>query len=327
MSQINSSASSQTSRKASITSEQLGRRYRLIYESLASKQAPLSLVQIARWHGTQDELVRNSLENAEPFTWLKHLDKGTSKLSRSSWCLSALIMEEYIHAQNLWDRMQAISEDFTVLESEPTRKTRPPSSLSQSRTGLANVLGSSMLMPTRMSFEPKATGTISMDTASQKSGDSAFSSVAMESSIFGVAPLSPVSSRLNDLVKKVADRHKTLGDTSSSNVSEESDDNQPQLLISVPDVSLQPPSSEDIAARHLPTTLPLALASSTGSLESTNPPLVQTVSPENQSLSSLKSSKPRRIRTSLHASRPGRRSTPPEDSEESLRLEYAAKAT
>ena len=104
-----------------------------------------------------------------------------------------------------------------------------------------------------------------------------------------------------------------------------SSDNGPsQLLASVPDVSLQPPSSEDVAGRRSGIPLSLGRGSSTGSSESNNPPLLQV---ESQSVSSSKSSKPRGIRTSLHVRNPGRRGSPREDSEESLRLEYEAKAT
>jgi len=91
----------------------------------------------------------------------------------------------------------------------------------------------------------------------------------------------------------------------------------------VPDVSLQPPSSEDVAARRSVVPLPLGRANSTRSSESSNPPVAQV---ENQSLLS-KSSKSRGIRTSLHARNPGRRGNARQDSEESLRLEYGAKAT
>jgi hypothetical protein len=293
--------------KASITGEQLGRRYGLIYEPLASKQVPLNLVQIARWLETQDEPARESLEMAEPFTWLKHLDKGTSKSSRSSRYLSALIMEEYVHAQNLWDRMQTISESSSVLKSEShfPMNSQPLS-----------FLPSSKLMNSGISFKPKATG----DTASRRSPESTFSSVATGSSFFGPILLSPVSSRYKE---KVIERPETFDDTSSSNGSVSSDNGPSQLLASVPDVSLQPPSSEDVAARRSAIQLSLGRASS-GSSESTNPPLLQV---ENQSLSSSKSSKPRGIRTSLRARNPGRRGSPREDSEESLRLEYEAKAT
>ena len=255
LSRISSRASSQTILKASITGEQLRRRYKLIYEPLASKQAPLNLVQIARWFETQDEPVRKSLEKAEPFTWLKHLDKGTFKPPRSSRHLSALIMEDYVHTQNLWDRMQTISEDSPV--SEPV----------------------------------------------------------------GPILLSPVSSRFKE---KVIERPETSDDTSSSNGSVSSDNGPSQLLPDVPDVSLQPPSSEDVAARRSVIPFSLGRASSTGSSESSNAPVAQV---ENQSLLSSKSSKPRGIRTSLHARNPGRRGSPRQDSEESLRLEYQAKAT
>ena len=290
----------------------MGRRYRLIYEPLSSKQVPLNLVQIARWLGTQDEPVRKSLEKAEPFTWLKHL-KGTSKSSRSSRYLSALIMEEYVHAQNLWDRMQALSVDSPVSDSESHfPMTSQPLSF----------LSSSKLMNAGISFKPKATGTTPSDTASRRSPDSTFSSVATDSSFFGPILLSPVSSRFKDFAEKVIER--PIDDASSSNGSVSSDNGPPQLLSSVPDVSLQPPSSEDVAARRSAVSPSLDRASSIGSSESTNPPLVQV---ENQSLSSSKSSKPRGRRMSLHAKNPGRRGSPREESEESLRLEYEAKAT
>jgi hypothetical protein len=229
----------------------LGRRYKLVYGPLASKQVPLNLVQIARWFETQDETVRKSLEKTEPFTWLKHLDKGTFKSSRSSRYLSALIMEEYVQAQNLWDRMQTISEDshVLVLESQFPMSSQP---------------------------------------------------LSLES-----------------------ERPETSDDTSSSNGSVSSD-NGPSQLLPIPDVSLQPPSSEDIGARRSAIPLSLGRANSTGSSESSSPPVAQV---ENQSLLSSKSSKPRGIRTSLHARNPGRRGSPRQDSEESLRLEYEAKAT
>ena len=274
---------------------------------------PLNLVQIARWFETQDEPVRKSLEKAEPFTWLKHLDKGTSKSSRSSRYLSALIMEEYVQAQNLWDRMQAISEDSHVLELE---SQYPISSQPLS------FLPSSKLTNAGMSFKPKGTG-IPIDTAFRRSPESTFSSVATGSSFFGPILLSPVSSRFKEKVVE-SERPETSDDTSSSNGSVSSDNVPSQLLPSVPGVSLQPPSSEDVAAKRSAIPLSLRRANSTGSSESNNPPVAQV---ENQSLLSSKSSKPRGIRTSLHARSPGRRDSPRKDSEESLRLEYAAKAT
>ena len=312
MSRISSRASSQTILKASIIGEQLGRRYKLIYEPLSSKQVPLNLVQIARWFETQDEPVRNSLEKAEPFTWLKHLDKGVSKSSRSSRYLSALIMEEYVQAQNLWGRMQTLSEDSHVLELE---SQFPISSRSQS------FLPSSKLTNPGISFRPKATGTSPIDTAFRRSPESTFSSVATGSSFFGPILLSPVSSRSKEKAIE-NERPETSDDTSSSNDSVSSDNVPSRLLPSVPGVSLQPPSSEDVGAKRSAIPLSLGRANSTGS-ESSNLPVAQV---ENQSLLSSKSSKPRGIRTSLHVRNPGRRGSARKDSEESLRLEYSAKA-
>lgn len=92
-------ASPQTLRKASITSQQLERRYNLIYSSLSLQ--PLNIARVARWYGSQDDHVKDALEKAEPLTWLKHLDKRAKKSKRLPWHLSALIMEQHLQAQVL----------------------------------------------------------------------------------------------------------------------------------------------------------------------------------------------------------------------------------
>ncbi|KAJ3750694.1 hypothetical protein DFH05DRAFT_1388143, partial [Lentinula detonsa] len=117
--EIKTLSSQSTSKKVAITADQIGRRYSLIYNSFG-----FNLLKVSKWFAGQDKLVRSSLENAEPFIWLKHLEKRkhhteggelvdvnkddsnhtTATTSRPPWHLSALIMEEYVHAQNAKDR-------------------------------------------------------------------------------------------------------------------------------------------------------------------------------------------------------------------------------
>ncbi|GAW07090.1 hypothetical protein LENED_009057 [Lentinula edodes] len=153
LSRIKSSSSQSTSKKVAITADQIGRRYNLIYTSLLTPGSTLlpnhqsditttsasetdikefNLLKVSKWYSAQDPLVRSSLEKAEPFIWLKHLEKKrnikqpkgeeghkdkaggeednvkedptaattTNTTTRLPWHLSALIMEEYILAQS-----------------------------------------------------------------------------------------------------------------------------------------------------------------------------------------------------------------------------------
>ncbi|KAJ4472654.1 hypothetical protein C8R41DRAFT_849798 [Lentinula lateritia] len=158
LSRIKSASSQSTSKKVAITADQIGRRYNLIYSSLLTPGSTLlpnhqsdittttasassasetdikelNLLKVSKWYSAQDPLVRSSLEKAEPFIWLKHLEKKrnlkqpkgeegqkdktggeednvkedltaaatTTTTTRLPWHLSALIMEEYILAQS-----------------------------------------------------------------------------------------------------------------------------------------------------------------------------------------------------------------------------------
>lgn len=93
ISRIRAEASPPTVRKAAIVSEQLGRRYSILYASVASGD-PVGLTEIARWHAGLGAETRAWFDNAEPLTWLKHLDRRGKR--RSQWHVSALIVEEYI---------------------------------------------------------------------------------------------------------------------------------------------------------------------------------------------------------------------------------------
>ncbi|KAF8167673.1 hypothetical protein B0H34DRAFT_682662 [Crassisporium funariophilum] len=337
LSRIRNVASTQTTRKASITLEQLGRRYNLIYESITANNAPLNLAKIARWYGSQDPLIRKSLEKAEPFTWLKHLDRRGSNTSRLPWHLSALIMEEYCHAQSRRDRMHSIPEDSVIPDSSRpySRRPRSQSYLASPYEGstrdMSKPAGSSA--DDRISFEPRADyKKKSTDAGSRNSVESAFSSVRTGSSIFG--PLSPVSSRFDDLDSRLPRNDRISGNGHSGNSyseSESSDDDrlkaQSSIIASVPDVTVEPPSFESITtatANHIPLTLTISV----GSSQSTNPNPIHGGPPANRSMTSLRDSlQPRRVRMSLpHASRQGRRSKNREESEESLRREYESKS-
>ncbi|KAH7880899.1 uncharacterized protein C8R40DRAFT_1261516 [Lentinula edodes] len=149
LSRIKSASSQSTSKKVAITADQIGRRYNLIYTSLLTPGSTLlpnhqsditttsasetdikefNLLKVSKWYSAQDPLVRSSLEKAEPFIWLKHLEKkrnlkqpkgeeghkdkaggeednvkedpSATTTTRLPWHLSALIMEEYILAQS-----------------------------------------------------------------------------------------------------------------------------------------------------------------------------------------------------------------------------------
>jgi hypothetical protein len=97
---IRTVASPQTQRKATITKQQLSRRYTLIQDAQKAPEASenWNYTNVARWYSTVDPLVKRHIEKAEPFSWLRHLEAGRTT-PRSQWHLTALIMEEYIQAR------------------------------------------------------------------------------------------------------------------------------------------------------------------------------------------------------------------------------------
>lgn len=113
---IQTIAAPQTSRKAAVTKDQLGRRYKLLYDGLSARSSPFNLAKIARWYGSQDEVMMDTLCLAEPFTWLKHLEKQGTRSIRTPRHLSALIMEEYYHSKNQRNMMTIVPEDNALLE-------------------------------------------------------------------------------------------------------------------------------------------------------------------------------------------------------------------
>ena len=147
ISRIRAEASPATVRKAAIVSEQLGRRYNILGASLASGD-PLGLVEIARWHAGLGTETRAWLDDAEPLTWLKHLDRHGKR--RSQWHVSALIVEEYIKfkkgttSSTPLPRSPAVSSSLETpsshhrLKSAARRISAPPSD-SSPRTSLSRI--------------------------------------------------------------------------------------------------------------------------------------------------------------------------------------------
>jgi len=152
-----------------VTSEQLGRRYKLVYASL-SDGTLLNLIEVARWYSAQGALVKGSLDKAEPFIWLNHLDKRRANHpNRSPWHLSALIVEEYIQARTRNNTMGIIPEAFVTPST--ASPVLPNPALPQSFAGAASAEGDT---PPRPILE--AIGT-SLESGSRKSTESSFSSL------------------------------------------------------------------------------------------------------------------------------------------------------
>ncbi|EPQ60381.1 hypothetical protein GLOTRDRAFT_67962 [Gloeophyllum trabeum ATCC 11539] len=112
---IREKARPNTIRKAAITSEQLQRRYNILYASLTSKAGPLNLAKVVGWYSSQEPIVRSTLDQAEPLTWLKHLldKRGERASSRLPWHVTALIVEEYLKSQTHPDDIMSIGTSVT----------------------------------------------------------------------------------------------------------------------------------------------------------------------------------------------------------------------
>ncbi|KAG6817747.1 hypothetical protein H0H87_004538 [Tephrocybe sp. NHM501043] len=195
---LKSIATPQTLKKAKLTQDQLGRRYNLVYGMLTTGQT-LNTAKVARWHSQQDATMRRALEKAEPFTWLKHLEKRGSTIERPFWHISALIAEEYLHARSRHDSM------MTIPESSPLRESsyEPPESHSfidsqlvpvTSRASSNRVLGPSLVrklsVEDGLTFEPRVNSTTSLELEPTRSQESSFSSLPL-----GSSPNSPSSGR------------------------------------------------------------------------------------------------------------------------------------
>lgn len=325
--------SSQTYRKADITSDQLGRRYGLIYERIEQKRNPLNLAAVARWYGSQEEAVRSSLEKTEPFAWLKHLDRRTNRSSRSHWFLSALIMEGYVRSGGHHDRMDTVTEDSPKPMSTATspQKSRSPSLLSSRGRGLGSSISMSMPTDDRLSFEPSAEAKqSSIDAFFQRHMDHTQNNLNPDP---GHVPLSPISTRSNDdknFHRSTPDHTRSPGSSSSESLVESLSIRRGTLNTTspIPAVSIRPPSSENVAAPTTTTTsIPLTLSTSHGSSSSSQ--MRPIGSAANQSRLSLKTPLKNRKTPTVPAvadRHSGWSKSSRQDRENSLHFEYETKA-
>ncbi|KAJ7040401.1 hypothetical protein C8F04DRAFT_1312860 [Mycena alexandri] len=97
--QIRKKASSTALEQAALISDQLGRRYNILSNSPPSEG--FNILKVARWYSSQDEVVKTSLEQAEPLSWLGDSEEEPKCPSRFPWYLSALIMEDGPHFLHL----------------------------------------------------------------------------------------------------------------------------------------------------------------------------------------------------------------------------------
>ncbi|KJA25846.1 hypothetical protein HYPSUDRAFT_134350 [Hypholoma sublateritium FD-334 SS-4] len=330
LAELGRDASPQTIRKADIVSRQLSRRYALIYDSIESRHKALNLASISRWHGGQSQAVKNSLEKAEPFTWIKHLEKRMPNATRSRWNLSALIMEQYISPNEL-DRMQTIPENAPMLDTASPfpRKSRTPSFLSSSRGGSSLEVGPPIINDGRVSFEPLAEfRRNSLDAMSRKSGESASSSIHSNSPQGGV-PILPKSKQGDSYVPHQQPHSPGISSSASSSssslFSKVNEDAAGSPSLVVPNFSIHPPSSEfllDTAAQ------PLSFIASRGSSNSSQK--LRDTSNSNQSVISLTRKGPSKSGNHLQMSSPppGRSSKKQRANiEETSRREYETKAS
>jgi hypothetical protein len=142
-------------RKAEITSDQLQRRYSVLYGSMLGSKI-LNLSDVARWYSGQDVQLRMSLENAEPFAWLRHLDKRRTKPSNHiHWHLSARIVEDYAHCHNLPNLTSKVASADRLSVSPPSQFIANPSPQYMSpRSPLEPTTSKAHSLEGQVSFEP-----------------------------------------------------------------------------------------------------------------------------------------------------------------------------
>ncbi|KAK2461573.1 hypothetical protein APHAL10511_006036 [Amanita phalloides] len=175
---IQRQASRATLQKASITSDQLTRRYAL----LNSSYPPPKITDVARWYNSQLPVAKAVIVESEPPTWLKHLQQRRRSTVPSPWQLTAQILEEYVHAHNEHDEL------YPIREGTPT-DVLSGRSFSPSGTPFIPVTSrGSSLDPGRsfegpLSFEPLTRSTRnSLDVISRRSVESGYSSPGSKSS-------------------------------------------------------------------------------------------------------------------------------------------------
>lgn len=254
---IRTVASPRTVRKAAITIEQLGRRYSLLYNSPGSDR--FNLAKVVRWFDGLEALVKSTLETAEPFTWLKHLENHRTKTDRSPWHLSALIMEEFLNSQAPHDFMATIPENFnshrlfpSVTHSRPALPRFPFSASPSSQFSLSRRLS----LDGHVTFEPLAESTRnSVDRASRKSGESAYSSLFSASSNHQPAPtsiISPASSRIHLPALRQNPPGSSAASSIRNSISERSGDDDGKGVSAAP----KRPSRSDVDGENIQIVIP-----------------------------------------------------------------------
>ena len=169
--------------KASITKDQFTRRYSLLDTLTPLHATPLRLIDVARWHKSQEPEFQTALEQAEPTTWLKHLQKNRKTSVRSPWQLTARVMEEYVHALDGRIATASVNEDFQIYTpsrnslSPPGTNLFPVTSHGSSHVSFDPSLSRRLSFEGRISFEPLTRSTRdSLDVLSRLSAESSYSS-------------------------------------------------------------------------------------------------------------------------------------------------------
>lgn len=273
LARIKALSSQLTVKKVAITSDQLNRRYNLIYSSISSGPDRFDLLKASRWYSKQEVLVRSSLENAEPFPWLKHLDKQqkngheSENVLRMPWHLSALIMEEYLHAQNAQNHSipEHPSRDFITSLQDKGSSRSFSLSRSLSTEGLVSFepLLESPLMrssnESRRSIDIDSTFSSILSTGSQTSKD-------WDRSGFARSGLSPASNRRLGIRRKWGSGSED-GSSARNSLAEQSDsdrrDSNKQALWQLGGerrIGIEESSGDDSFEQNLITARPTATA-------------------------------------------------------------------
>ncbi|KAG6840917.1 hypothetical protein C0991_003259 [Blastosporella zonata] len=145
--------------------------------------------------------MRHALEKAEPFTWLKHLEKPSTKPEeRPFWHITALIAEEYLRTRIRHDFMTTIPEDREGSYESQVSPSFIDSQLAPitSRTSSNHVLGPSLVrklsFENGLTFEPRINSArTSLELEPYRSHESSFSSLPF--GLSSTSPNSPTSGR------------------------------------------------------------------------------------------------------------------------------------
>ncbi|KAK0208815.1 hypothetical protein DFS33DRAFT_1372074 [Desarmillaria ectypa] len=264
LSRIKTVSSPQTKRKRDITANQLERQYRLIYNSVASDSpsSPYDILKVARWWGNINVMTRTIIEQSEPFTWLRHLDTRKMPVQQlhMPWHLTALIMEEYLSAAAVANRMSTqvppfpstipapnfsistIPENSTTLSPysssspDPSDAALPLSSRASSHYSLGPSLTRIKSADGRVSFEPLMEPVRdSLEVASRRSGDSALSSqYGHTSSIGAITPSSSPFHLRPRAYNNLSFNDSDDGSSVRNSLSGQSDDNMKKTVILSP---------------------------------------------------------------------------------------------